>query len=95
MSSCKKNNYPHHFEVLNFSQFPNFPIINHLYKLLDSSEELMWMDFETRMRKVIKDFVTPVIERAQEDRKYINKLEKKRQKHEKRMVILETSVFKS
>jgi len=32
--------------------------------LLDKSEEIQWMEFETRMRKTIKDLVAPVIERA-------------------------------
>ncbi len=32
--------------------------------VLDKSDELMWMDFETRMRKTIKDLVLPIIERA-------------------------------
>lgn len=32
--------------------------------LIDKSEEIKWMDFETRMRKIIKDLVHPVIERG-------------------------------
>ena len=32
--------------------------------LVDRSEDLMWMDFETRMRKTIKDLVLPIVERA-------------------------------
>ena len=36
-------------------------------KFKDPADEIMWLDFETRMRKVVKDLVTPIVDRAQED----------------------------
>ena len=42
--------------------------------VIDRSEEIQWMDFETRMRKVIKELLSPVLDRAQEDRELLLKI---------------------
>jgi hypothetical protein len=52
------------------------------------------MDFETRMRKVIKDLVGPLLDRQQEDRESLLVIKKTDAKTEERLVALETIVFK-
>eukprot|EP00347_Sterkiella_histriomuscorum_P019130 403342832 len=53
------------------------------------------MDFETRMRKIIKDLVSPVIDRAQEDRQQILELKSDKNKLQEKVTTLENSIFKS
>ncbi|CDW79604.1 UNKNOWN [Stylonychia lemnae] len=53
------------------------------------------MDFETRMRKVIKELVVPVIERQQEDRQNILKLKQSKKSHDDKISTLENTIFKS
>lgn len=53
------------------------------------------MDFETRMRKVIKDLVAPVIDRAQEDRTNIFKLKNNKKLFKQQINVLEKTIFKS
>ena len=62
---------------------------------LDKSEELQWMEFETRMRKNIKDLVAPVVERAQEDRGMLLKLRTAKKDYKTRIHALENAVFKT
>ena len=52
------------------------------------------MDFETRMRKIIKDLVGPLVDRQQEDRESLLVIKKTDAKTEERLVALETIVFK-
>ena len=52
------------------------------------------MDFETRMRKIIKDLVGPLVDRQQEDRESILIIKKSDVKTEDRLIALETIVFK-
>lgn len=52
------------------------------------------MDFETRMRRIIKDLVSPVVDRVQEDRENILVIKKTDAKTEERLIALETIVFK-
>ncbi len=63
--------------------------------VVDRNEDLMWMDFETRMRKTIKDLVSPIIDRAQEDRTLLFKLKATRKDHMERIKTIENSLFKS
>ena len=53
------------------------------------------MDFETRMRKVIKELLSPVLDRAQEDRELLLKINQRRKTQEDKVAILENSVFKT
>lgn len=61
---------------------------------IDNSAEIQWLDFETRMRKIIKDLVAPVIERVQEDRETMLILNKSNTKQDERLQALELIVFK-
>ena len=63
--------------------------------IIDRSEEIQWMDFETRMRKVIKELLSPVLDRAQEDRELLLKINQRRKTQEDKVAILENSVFKT
>jgi hypothetical protein len=56
--------------------------------------EIQWLDFETRMRKIIKDLVAPVVERVQEDREQMLVLRRNNAKIEERVTNLEVIVFK-
>ena len=52
----------------------------------------MWMEFETRMRKVIKDIVAPVLEKTLEDREFIINLEKQAEEHQRWLEFLENAM---
>ena len=64
-------------------------------KFKDPADEIMWLDFETRMRKVVKDLVTPIVDRAQEDWSLIATLEKKKLQSDERINLIENAVFKN
>ena len=44
--------------------------------------QLQWLEFETRIRKVIKDLVEPVMDRARLDRETVLMLNKEREAHD-------------
>ena len=55
---------------------------------------MQWLDFETRMRKIIKELVAPVVDRVQEDREAMLLFKREAARHEERLVALETIVFR-
>lgn len=59
-----------------------------------NSNEMQWLDFETRMRKIIKELVAPVVDRVQEDREAMLLFKREAGRHEERLVALETIVFR-
>jgi hypothetical protein len=56
--------------------------------------EINWMDFETRMRKIIGQLLTPVMEQQQEDAETVMAAKKELEKSEERLRALEMVVFK-
>jgi hypothetical protein len=59
-----------------------------------ASMEINWMDFETRMRKMIGQLLTPVMEQQQEDAETVMAAKKELEKSEERLRALELVVFK-
>ena len=53
----------------------------------------MWLNFETKMRNVIRDLVTPVIDMSQRDREGMLILEDGHNMQEERIEKLEEAVF--
>lgn len=53
------------------------------------------MEFETRMRKLIKDLVQPIVDRGAEDRAMLTKLDYQKLDHNERLDTIEQALFKS
>ena len=58
------------------------------------SQEIMWLDFETRMRRVISDLVGPMLIRQQADSEVVLQITKDKVKIDDRLNALELIVFK-
>ena len=58
------------------------------------SQEIMWLDFETRMRRVISDLVGPMLIRQQADSEVVLQITKDKVKIDERLNALELIVFK-
>lgn len=54
----------------------------------------MWLDFETRMRRVISDLVGPMLIRQQADSEVVLQITKDKVKIDERLNALELIVFK-
>jgi len=63
-------------------------------KRAKAADELMWMDFETRMRSLMKKVVEPALQLSIEDREANIELDIKYEKIRKRTELLEQAVFK-
>lgn len=59
-----------------------------------AADELMWMDFETRIRDMCKSLVMPALNLSVEDREANIELDCKMQKLNLRAELLEQAVFK-
>lgn len=59
-----------------------------------AADELMWMDFETKMRAMTKQIVSPALSLSIEDREANIELDCKFQKLRMRTEFLEAAVFK-
>lgn len=57
------------------------------------ADELMWLNFETRMRGVVRTLVEPVIEISQKDREGMLVLEDNFNAHDDRLAKLEEAMF--
>ena len=58
-----------------------------------AADELMWLDFETRMRHLMKNIVTPALQLSVEDRESNIELEIQMTKATKRLELLEQAVY--
>lgn len=62
-------------------------------EIVNPADELMWLNFETKMRGVIRELVTPVIDMSQRDREGMLILEEGHNLQEDRLEKLEEAVF--
>lgn len=59
-----------------------------------TTPELDWFQFETEMRKVVRELIEPTITRSHEDRERTNNFKKILEEVEKRVKMLENIVIK-
>lgn len=64
-------------------------------ELSEAAKALDWFDFETRMRKIIHEIMTPTIKRSHEDREMVNQLKSVVVDHDKRLKPVEFALYES
>lgn len=62
--------------------------------IIDKSEDIQWLDFETRMRRVIKDLMHPMVEKVQDMLQTNNLMQRDTLKHSERLLAIELIVLK-
>jgi hypothetical protein len=60
---------------------------------INPADELMWLNFETRMRGVVRGLLEPVVEISQKDREGMLILEGNFNVHDDRLAKLEEAIF--
>lgn len=63
-------------------------------KRAKAADEMMWLDFETRVRILIQKYIEPIINLSFEDREATLQVEMMTQKLDSRAQLLERAVFK-
>ena len=61
--------------------------------IVNPADELQWLNFETRMRGVIKGLLEPVVEISQKDREGMLVLEDNFNGHDDRLAKIEEAIF--
>jgi len=60
---------------------------------ISASDQLMWLNFETKMRGVVRTLLEPVVEMSQKDREGMLVLEDHFNGHDDRLAKLEEAIF--
>lgn len=66
-----------------------------MYNLLDRNADLIWFDYETKMRKLVSELLEPSTKRSIQDRELYDALIKKYDEQAKKLEELEFIVCKS
>ena len=69
--------------------------IDDLCLCLESTAELDWFQFETEMRKVIRDLIDPTIQRSHEDRERTNNYKIILDTYEERLNYMENLILRN
>jgi len=75
------------------SQLTATPELANARGSIGAADELMWLNFETRMRGVVRTLLEPVVEMSQKDREGMIILEDNFNGHDDRMAKLEEAIF--
>ena len=60
---------------------------------MNPADELMWLNFETRMRGIVRGLLEPVVEISQKDREGMLILESNLNGHDDRLAKMEEAIF--
>ena len=60
---------------------------------MNPADELQWLNFETRMRAIVNDMLTPVVHISMKDREGMMILEQNWNGHDDRLAKIEEAIF--
>ena len=60
---------------------------------MNPADELQWLNFETRMRSIVNDMLTPVVHISMKDREGMMILEQNWNGHDDRLAKIEEAIF--